>query len=523
MSNTKNKQPATPIQVEQLDTRRINEDPNQPRKVFDQTFIDELAADISIRGILQPILVREDPDHNIISPKELANKKCYKIICGENRFKAAIKAGLTEVPCIINNMSDAEAFECQIAENLQRKNINPIEESNAFTALISKKISTAEMIADRFGVSTKYVYDRLTLQRVIPVVQEAVIAGRLSITHAKQFAKIPASDQEKLWEYVNDDEAILLSDLKGRIEVMFKNVLAKAPFDIQSKSLLKKAGACINCNKRSGCALVLFDDVEQDDICFDEKCWDEKVVAHCNKVVDDFKAKGYEVKLISSSYMSKNTALVSSKDYDEADVDTGIVGVYFEVNMYNDKKPGDFIYLIPEEGQDQEDDEQSDTSHNNPSKPQKEKSINYEQVFIDKLVDGVTDFFINNQFKFPFDELQILKKEIIGIWRSIDSDFQKVIADKLPIILYNNETEVTDDIYDASDRITMIKFLETKSIPEHQMFLSYLNIIEMIESNNYNLDKETFSEINQSIAFTNIDLFQLADSLNAPTPIFEEE
>lgn len=314
-----------------------------PRKEFKEEDLNDLAASIKSVGLMQPLVLHKGP-----------KESKFGLISGERRFRAAGIAGLSSVPCMVyDKLSDEIVLEMQITENLQRQDINPMEESDAFQQLIGMGLATAEVIADKLGKSTKYVYDRIILQKVVPEVQQAIREGKLTITHGKQFARLPLFEQAKILDVIDiEDEDLTVQELKSEISQMFKLNLGTAVFDITSKSLVKKAGACTNCPKRSGCNLVLFDDVQQDDICFDADCWNNKVQAHIDHSIEKLKAEGKDVVLISTNWSTKAEALDRNNwnefdEDDEEEQESNYYGIVVDLAHYGHSyKIGQVIKLV---------------------------------------------------------------------------------------------------------------------------------------------------------------------------------
>ncbi len=152
---------------------RIQHDKGQPRQYFDDTRLEELAVSIREQGVVQPLLVRPLRDGNFV------------LIAGERRWRAAQRAGLHEVPVVIRNVSDQQAFEMALVENLQRQDLNPVEEAQAYRRLIDEHGYTQEQLADRLGRDRSTVANSLRLLKLPDPVQEALIAGALSAGHAR--------------------------------------------------------------------------------------------------------------------------------------------------------------------------------------------------------------------------------------------------------------------------------------------------------------------------------------------------
>jgi ParB family chromosome partitioning protein len=145
----------------------------QPRKNFDDERLEELAASIRTQGIIQPLIVRTRPAGG------------YELIAGERRWRAAQKAGLHDVPAVIRDVAPAQAFEMALVENLQREDLNPIEEASGYERLIAEFGYTQEKLADRVGKERSTVANALRLLRLPESVLGLVAGGRLSMGHAR--------------------------------------------------------------------------------------------------------------------------------------------------------------------------------------------------------------------------------------------------------------------------------------------------------------------------------------------------
>lgn len=164
--------------VTRLPVEAVARDSTQPRKVFDETKLRELADSIKAQGIIQPILVRKDGD-------------LYRIIAGERRWRASQLAGLTEIPAIVREASDAEAFELALVENLQRSDLNPIEEAEGYRRLVEEFHLTQEQVSQKVGKDRSSVANSLRLLGLPPEVKEMVADGTLSMGHARALLGVP--------------------------------------------------------------------------------------------------------------------------------------------------------------------------------------------------------------------------------------------------------------------------------------------------------------------------------------------
>lgn len=173
--------------TEQLKTIPISQiypNPYQPRQIFSEEELAELAQSIAENGLIQPIVVRKSP---IVG---------YELIAGERRFRASQLAGLTQITAIIKDMSDRESMKHAIIENLQRSDLNPIEEARAYHSLMEKEGMTHDDIARSMGKSRPYISNSLRLLNLSAPVKEALVAQTISPGHARLLLTYSAKEQE---------------------------------------------------------------------------------------------------------------------------------------------------------------------------------------------------------------------------------------------------------------------------------------------------------------------------------------
>ena len=168
--------------VQTLPLREIEPDPNQPRKTFDESSLAELASSIAQHGLLQPIAVR---------PRVAGG---YTIVAGERRWRACRMAGLAEVPVIIKEVSDEEAMELALVENLQREDLDPVEEACGIRELIARCGLTQEQAAQKLGKSRSALANSLRLLNLPLEVLERLRSGVLSAGHAKVILGLPSPE-----------------------------------------------------------------------------------------------------------------------------------------------------------------------------------------------------------------------------------------------------------------------------------------------------------------------------------------
>ncbi len=173
--------PKEAIQMVSIQDLRSN--PYQPRQNFDQQALEELAASIKEHGVFQPIIIKK-------------SIKGYEIIAGERRVRASKIAGLTKIPAIIRDFTDSEMMEIALLENLQRENLNSIEEAVAYQKLISNLNLTQEQLANRIGKSRSHITNMLGLLSLPKKVQKLVGDNKLSMGHARVLSKL--ENEEKI-------------------------------------------------------------------------------------------------------------------------------------------------------------------------------------------------------------------------------------------------------------------------------------------------------------------------------------
>jgi ParB family chromosome partitioning protein len=180
--------------VMNLGIEEIRPNRGQPRRHFDEAHIEELAESIRSKGVLLPLIVRRATDG-------------YVLVAGERRWRAAQKAGLRELPVMVREVSDKEAFEIALIENIQREDLNPVEEAEAYKRLIEEHGLTQEELAARVGKERSTVANALRLLRLPDPIKQAIVAGQLSMGHARALLAIAdEGDLRKAAEKVISEE-----------------------------------------------------------------------------------------------------------------------------------------------------------------------------------------------------------------------------------------------------------------------------------------------------------------------------
>ena len=181
-------------EITMIDLSELRSNPYQPRKIFDEQALEELANSIKEHGVFQPIIIKK-------------SIKGYEIIAGERRVKATKMAGLEEIPAIIRDFSDTEMMEIALLENLQRENLNAIEEATAYRKLIETLNLTQEELAKRLGKSRSHITNMLGLLTLPDEVQKSLGNKEISMGHARIISKLENKEQQiNLAKKVSDDE-----------------------------------------------------------------------------------------------------------------------------------------------------------------------------------------------------------------------------------------------------------------------------------------------------------------------------
>lgn len=284
------------IQLETLALSAITESTFNPRKHFDVAKLQELADSIKVHGVLQPIVVRPLPGARVADTDRRVQ---YEIVAGARRYRASQVAERKDIPAVIRLMNDQEALEAAILENLQRDNLNALEEAEGFEALMAHGGMTADDVGAKVGKSRAFVYARLKLIDLSHECKQALREDRVDSSRALLIARIPDTGlQLKALAYAqeachgpqaNEVPSVRALQLWLRNNVMLR--LDRAVFKITDASLVKAAGSCMDCSKRTGANPDLFAE-DSDDLCIDPTCFHGKEEAHRAELVRKAEAKG---------------------------------------------------------------------------------------------------------------------------------------------------------------------------------------------------------------------------------------
>ena len=215
--------------VQEIEISKIKADPNQPRKSFNPESLSELSESIKNQGIIQPLLVEQLTDNK------------YIIIAGERRFRASKLAGLKTVPCIVRTYSDVQRMEISLIENIQRENLNPVEEAQAYQYLLSQQDIKQEELAKKLGKSRPAIANSLRLLNLPGNMLDSLKSGVFSAGHARALLSLDnPADRELLYQSI----------LKDGISVRQAEKLAQS-YNNGSRAVSKASSASNDINEKS--------------------------------------------------------------------------------------------------------------------------------------------------------------------------------------------------------------------------------------------------------------------------------
>ena len=252
-------------QIQDLELDKIVPNQYQPRRQFSDDSIKELADTLDQDGLLQPIVVREDCDDH------------YEIIAGERRYRAAKSLGWETIPAIVKNMNDDQAASLALIENLQREDLNPIDEAKAYTNLMKLNDLTQTALAKDMGKSQSYVANKLRLLKLDDDVQTALVEGKITARHGRALLNLDDADQKRVLaeieakglnvkqteEIAKDVDAYFNPQPKKKEKAEQKRVVNRIPKDLKVQiNTIKKA---VKLAKDSGIKVKIKEDKNPDD------------------------------------------------------------------------------------------------------------------------------------------------------------------------------------------------------------------------------------------------------------------
>lgn len=248
--------------VQEINLNELRPNPYQPRKTFQQEAIDELKDSILEHGILQPLVVRK-------------SIKGYEIVVGERRFRAAKEAKLASVPAVVRDLTEQQMMELAVLENLQREDLNPIEEGQAYQTLMEKLKFTQEEVAKRLGKSRPHVANHIRLLSLPVKIQELISNEKISMGHGRallglrQKAKLPALVDKIIQESLNVRQLEkIIQQLNENVPRETKKPEKKKDVFIQERehSLRERFGTTVNIKQSKNKGKIEIEFFSQDDL-----------------------------------------------------------------------------------------------------------------------------------------------------------------------------------------------------------------------------------------------------------------
>ena len=276
-----------------VDLDLLIESRRNPRREFGEASMGDLVDSVRQYGVLTPLIVRP-----------VGNDGKYEILAGARRSRAAKLAGLNVVPCRVVEIENDAALEVLVVENLQRKDIHPLEEAEGFHEILDLSNGDVDGLCAKVNKKKSYVAKRLSLLSLIEPAKKLFLQGKMEEPHAMQISRLQKEDQKHAVEYVKEDDPSPQA-LRNWIESEVMLELSKAAFSKTDSSLVPKAGSCETCPKRTGTSKDLFDDIKAGDRCTDGGCFKSKMKAHIEQLQRSLESSGHKVYGLLETYRSK--------------------------------------------------------------------------------------------------------------------------------------------------------------------------------------------------------------------------
>lgn len=280
--------PREPIPVREIPVSDIAPWPDNPRRFSDDAKFRELVTMVEAQGVLQNIVLRPHP----------SGPELYQIVCGERRWRAAIRTGLKTIPAAVRALSDQEAFELAVVENVGREDMSPVCEARAYRHMMTTFGYSPDDVAAKVGKAAKYIHQRVVLCNLIPKALDWLRDDLMTLGGAVELARVAPEVQAKFLEdleanavwFQGSDAGVAMNalEVRGRLrnEYLGGLLIAKAPFSTSDPDLVPAAGSCSTCPRNTASQRLLFGETKDDAAaCLDADCWRRKVDAGCAAAV----------------------------------------------------------------------------------------------------------------------------------------------------------------------------------------------------------------------------------------------
>lgn len=296
----------------QINIEKISFSETNPRKEFNKNSLNELAESIKQNGVIQPIVVRKGEGNT------------FELVSGERRVRACKIAGKKTVPALVRKLTDEQVLEIQYIENLQRRDVHPLDEANFIEGMLETGKYTLDTIADKIGKSRAYVVQRHSLTKLQTEVRKKYAAGEIELGHALLFSKFTPESQNKLLTYIQNSYRMpTVADLKTYVNQHFMTNINDAPFSKKDAQLLPEAGSCEACQKRTGNAEDLFAEFSGKNLCTDGTCYKEKLRLHVEQQIERAEANATPlIKIWDRPNTNDKKEIIGYTDYKVVDKPT---------------------------------------------------------------------------------------------------------------------------------------------------------------------------------------------------------
>jgi ParB/RepB/Spo0J family partition protein len=459
-----------------LELSQLQPSPTNPRKTFDVFELTNLADSIRTQGVIQPIVVRTTPNGY------------YEIVSGERRFRASLLAGKTTIPAMIRELTTEQVLEIQIVENLQRQDVDPIEEAQAFNFLHSNyKSFTSEEIALRVGKSASYVRTRMQLCKLIPEAQQLMRDKHLTIGHCTILARLNEEQQKNIldWlvEYDQQEDGTRVvcfvcdvADTKEHVQKNYMLDLALAKFDTKDEKLCPEAGSCHLCPKRTGYNLSLFEDLDDKDRCTDAKCWNTKLDAHVEKALKN-------KKILAITSKDKEGCISSYEITETEDLDEQ--GAHFDKKkvkqgiFVDGHRKGLVIEFILDEDLASAVSSSKTKAAATEIKVVKKKWDPSQYTIRAEIEKRIIQSVVSSELTAHEEHLQYV---IVDLFDTvIDDENKKIILNQLNWVIINDDGEISADLDDYSPELTVQKNVMGKTEQDLIEIVRIFTMVKMIE------------------------------------------
>lgn len=431
----------------------IEASPTNPRTEFNEAEMAKLTENVRQHGVLQPILLRPWPaEYPHAEPRPI-----YELVAGERRWRAAKAAGLEFIEAKVRNLDTREVLEIQIIENLQRSGLHELEEAIGYERMMQEYGYSAETLAEKIGTSKAYIYARIKLTALCHDARKAFYAGKLNASTALLIARIPNDKlQAQATREITDPnwqgEGMSVRAAQRHLQQKYMTRLNEAPFPIDEALLIKQAGSCEHCPKRTGNQPGdLFADVQSADVCTDPECFAKKRDAHTKNLAAAATTRGQTVitgkdaeKLMNYGHLNHDSGLVNldstcyedkeNRTYREILADKG----GFEIQLIENAQKGTLVEVVPQKQLAQALKAAGIKRQADKDNAEKEKidaQVKLENTYRQRLFEGVraelTRSFDGGGSEFTYPELGLLAKTLFSEMYD-DSAFRKLAEIWLP-------------------------------------------------------------------------------------------